>query len=150
MYDYPRHSIRRRALRIARQRGWIGEGGAGMAVPIVLLVVAAFAVIWMALAITGFVFSLIPLALVGLLTGWVAAKLTGTRLGVGWTILAGIAGSWLGGAIFSGLLGVRVGGLLSPMHLVASVLGAAIVIAFARVLARPALTGTSRPRLGRM
>ena len=121
-----------------------------MAVPIVLLVVAAFAVIWMALAITGFVFSLIPLALVGLLTGWVAAKLTGTRLGVGWTILAGIAGSWLGGAIFSGLLGVRVGGLLSPMHLVASVLGAAILIAFARVLARPALTGTSRPRLGRM
>jgi uncharacterized membrane protein YeaQ/YmgE (transglycosylase-associated protein family) len=150
MYDYPRRSIRGRALRIARQRGWIGEGGAGMAVPIVLLVVAAFAVIWMAFAITGFVFSLIPLALVGLLTGWVASRLTGTRLGPGWTILAGIAGSWLGGAIFSGLLGVRVGGLFNPMHLVASVLGAAILIAFARVLARPALTGPSRPRLGRM
>ena len=52
-------------------------------------------------------------------------------------------------ALFAGLLHVRVGGLLNPVHLLASVLGAAIVIVFARTLARPSLTGASRPRLGR-
>jgi uncharacterized membrane protein YeaQ/YmgE (transglycosylase-associated protein family) len=82
----------------------------------------------------------------------VAAKLTGTRLSTGWTILAGIAGSWLGPALLSLLPGFRLAhfaGLLNPLHLVASVLGAAILIAFARVVARPSLTGEAHPRLGR-
>lgn len=145
MYDYPRRSIRKRVIRVARQRGWIGQGGNGMVLPIVVLVLAAVVALWLA----GFVISLIPAALVGLLAGWAASKLTGTRLGVGWTMLAGIAGSWLGSAIFSGLLHVPVGGLLSPVHLVASVLGAAVLITFVRVVARPSLPGAPRPRLGR-
>ena len=125
-----------------------------MVVPAVIGVLALVAVIWMAFAITGFVFSLLPLAIVGLLTGWVASRVTGARLGVGWTILAGIAGSWLGGAIFSGLLhlpvGGAMGGLFNPVQWLASILGAAIVITFTRVVARPALTGGSRPRFGRL
>jgi uncharacterized membrane protein YeaQ/YmgE (transglycosylase-associated protein family) len=121
-----------------------------MAVPIVVGVLALIAVLWMAVAITGFVFALLPMTIVGLLTGWLASRLTGARLGVGWTILAGIAGSWVGGAVFGGLFHLPVGGLLNPMQWVASVLGAAIVITFTRAVARPALTGSPRPRFGRL
>jgi uncharacterized membrane protein YeaQ/YmgE (transglycosylase-associated protein family) len=145
---YARGSVRKRAARIARQRGWIGEGGGGVILPAVVGVLALLVVLWMAVSVSGFLFSLLPLAAVGLLTGWVATKITGTRLGVGWTLLAGIVGSWLGGAIF-GLLGIGVGHLLNPINLVASVVGAAVLITFARVLARPALTGSDRARLGR-
>ncbi len=144
-----RGSVRQRALRVARQRGWIGEGGGGMVLPLTLGVIALVVTLWMALTITGFLFSLIPWAIVGLITGWAASRLTGARLGTGWTILTGIVGSWLGGAIFSGLLGLSVGGLFNPLHLVASVVGAAILITFARVVARPALSSSERRRLGR-
>jgi uncharacterized membrane protein YeaQ/YmgE (transglycosylase-associated protein family) len=150
MYEYPRRSIRTRALRIARQRGWIGEGGKGMAVAILLLVVAAFVTLWAAFAITGFVFSLLPMAIIGLLTGWVASRLTGARLGLGWTLLTGLAGSWLGGAIFSGLLNLPASGFFNPLQWAASILGATVLIVFARAVARPSLTGAPRPRLGRM
>lgn len=146
MYEQ-RGSVRHRAMRVARQRGWIGEGNA--VVPIIILGVAIVAVLWMAISITGFLFSLLPMAIVGLLTGWVASRLMGTRLGVGWTILAGVAGSWLGGALFGSLLNLPVGGFFNPLQWVASILGAAIVIAFTRAVARPTLAGRSRPRLGR-
>jgi uncharacterized membrane protein YeaQ/YmgE (transglycosylase-associated protein family) len=147
--DYSHGSVRQRARRIARQRGWIGEGGGGMVFPVVLGVIALAVFLFMAATFSGFIFSLLAWAAVGLLTGWVAAKLTGTRLTTGWTLLAGIVGSWVGGALFSGLLHWPVAGLLNPLHLLASVVGAVILITFARVLARPALTGSSRPRLGR-
>lgn len=145
---YARGSVRKRAARIARQRGWIGEGGGGVILPAVVGVLALLVVLWMAVTVSGFLFSLLPLAAVGLLTGWVASKLTGARLGVGWTLLAGILGSWLGGAIL-GLLHIGAGHLLNPINLIASVAGAAVLITFARVLARPALTGGERARLGR-
>jgi uncharacterized membrane protein YeaQ/YmgE (transglycosylase-associated protein family) len=146
--NYARGSVRKRAARIARQRGWIGEGGGGVILPAVVGVLALLVVLWMAVTVSGFLFSLLPLAAVGLLTGWVASKLTGARLGVGWTLLAGILGSWLGGAIL-GLLHIGAGHLLNPINLIASVAGAAVLITFARVLARPALTGGERARLGR-
>ena len=145
---YARGSVRKRATRIARQRGWIGEGGGGVILPAVLGVLALIVVLWMAVTVSGFLFSLLPMAVVGLLAGWVATKVTGARLSVGWTLLAGIVGSWVGGALFA-MLGIGVGGLLNPINLVASVVGAAVLITFARVLARPALTGADRGRLGR-
>ncbi len=120
-----------------------------MVVLIVVALIAAAIALWTLGAVASLLFALVPWAIVGLLTGWVAARLTGARLTPGWTMLAGIAGSWLGGALFTALLHVRVGGLLNPLHLVASVLGASIVIILARVLARPALPGPSHPRLGR-
>jgi uncharacterized membrane protein YeaQ/YmgE (transglycosylase-associated protein family) len=120
-----------------------------MLVPIVVALVGLVVLLWMAASLTGLLFWLLPWAIVGLLTGWVATKITGTRLGAGWTMLAGIAGSWLGGAIFATLLGIRVGGLFNPVHLLASVIGAAILITFARVLARPALPGSDYRRIGR-
>jgi uncharacterized membrane protein YeaQ/YmgE (transglycosylase-associated protein family) len=116
--------------------------------PAVVGVLALIVVLWMAVTVSGFLFSLLPMAAVGLLAGWVATKVTGTRLSVGWTLLAGIVGSWVGGAIFA-MLGIGVGGLLNPINLVASVVGAAVLITFARVLARPALSGADRARLGR-
>ena len=120
-----------------------------MILPVALGLIALVVVLWMAASVTGLLFSLIPWALVGLLTGWVATKITGTRLGAGWMLLAGVVGSWVGGALFSALLGVRLGGLLNPVNLVASVIGAVIVVTFTRLLARPALTGSDRARLGR-
>ena len=121
-----------------------------MVVPVVVGLLALVAVIWLAFTITGFVFSLLPMAILGLLTGWAASRVTGARLGVGWTILAGVAGSWLGGAVFGGVLRLPVEGFFNPLQWVASILGAAIVITFARAVARPSLTGHSRPRLGRL
>lgn len=148
--DYSRGSVRKRALRVARQRGLNLEGGSGMVLGIVLLVVAAVAALWTILFVSSVAFALIPWAIVGLLTGWVASRLTGARLSAGWTILAGIAGSWLGPALLSLLPGVSravFAGLFNPLHLVASVLGAAILITLARVVSRPALPGSPRPRL---
>jgi uncharacterized membrane protein YeaQ/YmgE (transglycosylase-associated protein family) len=120
-----------------------------MILPVVLGLIALVVVVWMAASVSWLLLSLVPWALVGLLTGWVATKITGTRLGAGWTLLAGVVGSWIGGALFSTLLGVRLGGLLNPVNLLASVVGAVIVITFTRLLARPALTGSDRARLGR-
>jgi uncharacterized membrane protein YeaQ/YmgE (transglycosylase-associated protein family) len=143
---YARGSIRKRAMRIARQRGWAGEDGGIKVLPTVLIVLALFVAIWATVAVSGLVFSLLPMLLVGLLTGWAASRLTGARLGVGWTILAGVVGSWLGGALFAA---VGVPALLNPFNLVGAVAGAAILITAARLLSRPALTGSARPRLGR-
>ena len=120
-----------------------------MIVPIVLVVLALVVAVWTVGTVGSLLLGLIPAAIVGLLTGWAASKLTGARLPVLWTMLTGIAGSWLGGALLGGLLHVPLGGLWNPMHLVASVLGASILIAFARAVARPSLPGASRPRLGR-
>src|SRR5688572_31721522 len=151
MYE-PRHSIRRRAVRVARQRGWLpGPDGEGPGVmPILLAVVAVIGIIWLSFAVVGAVWGLIPTLVVGLLGGWAASRLTGARLGTGWTVLAGILGSWIGGALLGLLLPVSVSGFFNPLQWVASILGAAIVITAARVVARPALTGSSRPRFGRL
>ena len=153
MYE-PRHSIRRRAVRVARQRGWLpGSDGEGSGVmPILLAIVAVVGIVWLAFAITGAVFGLIPPLLIGLLAGWAGSRLTGARLGTGWTVLAGILGSWVGGALLNLLLPgtVSVTGFFNPMQWVASILGATIVITLARVVARPALPGSSRPRFGRI
>jgi len=124
-----------------------------MFLPIVLLVVVAVVALWTLAAVGSLMFAIVPWAIVGLLTGWAATKLTGARLSTGWTILAGIAGSWIGPALLSILPGFRLAhfaGLFNPLHLVASVLGAAVLITFARAVARPALTGRSQPRFGRM
>ena len=120
-----------------------------MIVGIVVLVVAFVVAMFAMATIGGLFLAILPSAVVGLLAGWVASKVTGTRLGLGWTVLAGIAGSWLGDALFSSLLHVHTHFFLHPVHLVASVLGATILITFTRAVARPALTGTSHPRLGR-
>jgi uncharacterized membrane protein YeaQ/YmgE (transglycosylase-associated protein family) len=114
-----------------------------MVLPIVLLVLAAVVALWTLATISALVFSLIPWAIVGMITGWVASRLTGARLGVMWMMLTGIAGSWLGGALFARFLPGAIGGLVSP------VLGAVIILLLARVVARPSLTAESRPRFGR-
>ena len=156
MYE-PRHSIRRRAVRVARQRGWLpGPDGEGPGVmPILLAIVAVVGIIWLSFAVVGAVWGLIPTLVVGLLGGWAASRLTGTRLGTGWTVLAGIVGSWLGGLLLGRFLpgvgtSVSLLDIFNPLQWVASILGATIVITLARVVARPALPGASRPRFGRI
>jgi uncharacterized membrane protein YeaQ/YmgE (transglycosylase-associated protein family) len=148
MYE-PRNSIRQRTMRVAQQRGLIGEG-AGV-LPLVLLAVVVIGVIWLSFAVAGLVFSLIPTLLIGLIAGWAGSRLVGVRMGTGWTLLAGIVGSLVGGPLINLLLpGSPVSAsFFNPLQWVASVLGAAIVITLARVVARPALTGADRPRLGR-
>ena len=141
-------------MRIARQRGLFSgtTGGGPRVAPILLAIVAVVGIVWLAFAITGAVFGLIPTIVIGLLAGWAASRLTGARLGTGWTVLAGIIGSWVGGALLGWILpnSVSVTGLFNPVQWVASILGAAIVITAARVVARPSLTGAPRPRLGRL
>ena len=119
-----------------------------MVVPLVLTAVALIVMVWAAFAFVGLALSLIPTIVVGLLAGWAGSRLLGTRLGTGWTILAGVAGSWLGG-LLGGMLPFSVSGFFNPLQWVASILGAAIVITLARVVARPSLTGANRPRFGR-
>ena len=120
-----------------------------MFLPIVLLVLAAIVALWTLGAVGGLLVSLVWWGVVGLITGWVASRLTGARLNPGWTILTGVAGSWLGGALLTVLHLHAFGPVSLLLHFAASVLGAAILITFARVVARPSLTGGARPRLGR-
>ena len=149
MYEN-RNSIRNRAVRVAQQRGLVGEGVGVM--PLILIALVVIAVVWLAFAVTGLVFSLLPTLLIGLIAGWAGSRLVGARLGTGWTILAGIIGSLVGGPLINLLLpgSLPLSGFFNPLQWVASILGAAIVITLARVVARPSLPGSDRPRLGRL
>jgi uncharacterized membrane protein YeaQ/YmgE (transglycosylase-associated protein family) len=120
-----------------------------MFLPVLLFIIAAVVGLWTLVFVGALLSHLLVWAVMGLITGWIAARLTGARLTAGWTILAGIAGSWVGGVIFSALR-LPAMGLLHPLvSLAASVLGAAILITVARIFARPSLTGQSYPRFGR-
>lgn len=121
-----------------------------MTFALVVLVVSVLVALWMVVAITGLVIWLLPLTILGLLAGWAASRILGVRLALGWTILAGIAGSWVGGLIFGRLLDLPVHGFFNPYQWIASILGAAIVITFVRAVARPSLPGSSPRRLGRL
>ncbi len=131
MYE-PRNSIRRRAIRVARQRGLIGEG-AGV-LPLVLTGLVVFGVLWLAFAITGFVFSLIPTLLIGLIAGWAGSRLVGTRLGTGWTVLAGIVGSLIGGPLILGTAATVLASLSTAWLRTDTRLEAAVTVAVGSVV----------------
>ncbi len=104
-----------------------------MIVPVVLLVLAAIVFLWVASSVAGFVFfTIVPWVLLGLIAGWVAGKVVGSPYGLAGDILVGIAGSVIGGALFSLLFHIRTGNVLSVSHLLVSIVGAIILLAVMR------------------
>jgi len=102
-------------------------------VPLVGFILVAIVAIWMLLAITHAVFSLIPILLIGLIAGWAASKLVGSRFGLLGTAFIGIVGSLIGPVLFSSLLHIYVGGRFGITNIIASVVGATLLLAIARV-----------------
>lgn len=109
-----------------------------MVVPIALLVVALLVLLLALKVITGLLFLLIPWVILGLVAGWVASKIVGSPYGLGGDILVGIAGSVIGGSLFSLLFHIPTGGVLSLPHVLVSIIGAVLLLAVMRVARRPA------------
>jgi uncharacterized membrane protein YeaQ/YmgE (transglycosylase-associated protein family) len=108
-----------------------------MVVPIALLVAAVVLLLVALKVITGLVFLILPWVILGLVAGWVASKIVGSPYGLGGDLLVGIAGSVIGGTIFS-LFHVHTGGVLSLSHILVSIIGAIILLGAMRTFRRPA------------
>ena len=102
---------------------------------LVILVLIGVVALWLAAVVAGAIFAVIPAILVGLLAGWVAGQLLGSRFGLVGTALIGIVGSFIGTALFS-LLRINAHGVLNPMHIVSSIVGATILLAGIHVVDR--------------
>lgn len=109
-----------------------------MIIPIVLLVMAIVLLLAAVKVITGLALFALSWIVLGLVAGWVASKIVGSPYRLRGDVLIGIAGSVIGGALFS-LLHVRTGGVLSPTHLVASIIGAIILLVAMRAFGGSAL-----------
>jgi uncharacterized membrane protein YeaQ/YmgE (transglycosylase-associated protein family) len=103
-----------------------------MIIPIVLLVIAVVLLLAAVKVVTGLLFVALSWVILGLIAGWIASKIVGSPYGLGGDVLVGIAGSVIGGAIFSLLFHVRTGGTLSPSHVLVSIVGAIILLAAMR------------------
>jgi uncharacterized membrane protein YeaQ/YmgE (transglycosylase-associated protein family) len=120
-------------LSVAGRKGAGTENGAYVVViPIVLLVVAILLLLAAVKVVTGLVLFALSWVILGLIAGWIASKVVGSPYGLGGDILVGIAGSVIGGSIFSLLFRVHTGGTLSPSHVLVSIVGAIILLAAMR------------------
>ncbi|HEV7214656.1 MAG TPA: GlsB/YeaQ/YmgE family stress response membrane protein [Chloroflexota bacterium] len=108
-----------------------------MFLPIALLVAALVLLIVAVKVVTGLLFLLVPWVILGLVAGWVASKIVGSPYGLGGDVLVGIAGSVIGGAIFS-LFHVQTGNVLSLSHVLVSIIGAVVLLVAMRAVRRPA------------
>lgn len=105
-------------------------------VPVVLAIIAVLFFLWALSAVAGLLFWIIPWVLLGLIAGWIASKVVGSPYGLGGDVLVGIAGSVIGGALYSLLLHGHTGGVLSISHLIVSTLGAILLLAVLRATGR--------------
>lgn len=105
--------------------------------PIALLVAALVLLLIAIKVVTGLVFLIIPWVILGLVAGWIASKIVGSPYGLGGDVLVGVAGSVIGGAVFS-LFHVHTGGVLSLSHVLVSIIGAIILLVAMRAVRRPA------------
>ncbi|HEY8741785.1 MAG TPA: GlsB/YeaQ/YmgE family stress response membrane protein [Chloroflexota bacterium] len=108
-----------------------------MIIPIALLVAALVLLLVAVKVITGLVFLILPWIILGLVAGWIASKIVGSPYGLRGDMLVGIAGSVIGGSIFS-LFHVHTGGTLSLSHVLVSIIGAVILLVAMRAFQRPA------------
>ena len=108
-----------------------------MIIPVALLVVALVLLLVAVKVITGLVFFILPWIILGLVAGWVASKIVGSPYGLRGDMLVGIAGSVIGGTVFS-LFHVHTGGVLSISHVLVSIIGAVILLVAMRAFQRPA------------
>lgn len=104
--------------------------------PVVLIIIAVLVALWALHTAFSLLFFLVPWVLLGLIAGWVASKIVGSPYGLGGDILVGIAGSVIGGALYSLLLHGSTGGVLSISHLIVSTLGAILLLAVVRATGR--------------
>ncbi len=95
---------------------------------VVGLVVIGLLFLFGFLATVGFVVALIPWLFVGLIVGAIASALTHSRHGLLGDIFIGLAGSVVGGALFSFLFHVGRGGLFSIRGILAAIVGSVILL----------------------
>jgi uncharacterized membrane protein YeaQ/YmgE (transglycosylase-associated protein family) len=111
-----------------------------MIVPVILIILAVIFFLWALTAVAGLIFLIVPWAILGLVAGWIASKIVGSPYGLLGDMLVGIAGSVIGGAIFSIFFHMHVSGILSLPHLLVSIVGAVLLLAVMRAVRRPALS----------
>jgi uncharacterized membrane protein YeaQ/YmgE (transglycosylase-associated protein family) len=81
---------------------------------------------------------IITLAIFGLIAGWIARALVpgDDSMGIGATMLLGIAGSFVGGFLFNALFVEGDQDGFQPVGLIGSILGAVVVLLLVRWLSR--------------
>lgn len=112
----------------------------------VFIIIALLALI-LFFMVSGFVmsfllFSVLPWILLGLLSGWVGSKIVGANTTLGEDIIAGVVGSVIAGALFSIVTHSSAGGVLSPVHILVSIVGATVVLAVNK-----AMQGNNKPMI---
>jgi uncharacterized membrane protein YeaQ/YmgE (transglycosylase-associated protein family) len=73
--------------------------------------------------------SILAWIIVGIIAGWLAERITGRNHGLLTNLVVGIVGAFLGGFIFSSLLGFRYGEGFNLPSIVVATVGAVLLLA---------------------
>lgn len=107
-----------------------------MCVVLVLFVLGVIAAFWVGLTVIGGLFALIPWLIIGLLAGAVASAVTRSQNGIFGDILLGLAGSFIGGALFALVFHHAMRGFFLERFIAATV-GAIILLVVVKALRGP-------------
>lgn len=107
-----------------------------MCVVLVLFFLGVIAAFWVGLTVIGGLFALLPWLIIGLLAGAVASAVTRSQSSILGDILLGLAGSFIGGAVFALVFHHAVRGFfLEPFF--AATIGAIILLIVVKALRGP-------------
>ncbi|MEK7217275.1 MAG: hypothetical protein AAB289_16955 [Chloroflexota bacterium] len=100
----------------------------------VLLVLSAGLAVFFFVFLFGTMFVLIPWLVTGLIIGWLASLIIQSTLGTLGNIGVGLAGSVIGGVVYTMVTRNTAGGPLSPTRIGVGVVGAVVLLAAFRLL----------------
>jgi len=101
---------------------------------IMLVTLAALLSLYFFFVLVGAFVNFLLWLVVGVLAGWIASRITGSRQGVLGDIGIGLAGSVIGGVLYSLVTGHTAGGPLSLTRIGSAVLGAVLLLIVLKVL----------------
>ena len=110
-----------------------------MAVAVALLLLAALFALYFFFALVGTILAFLPWVIIGLIAGWIASAVTNSRHGLLGDIVIGLAGSVIGGVLYTMITGASAGGPLSPSRLVVAILGAILLLTVVNVVGKEAV-----------
>lgn len=101
---------------------------------VTLVVLAALLSLYFFFVLVGAFVNFISWLVVGVLAGWVASRITSSRQGVLGDIGSGLAGSVIGGVLYSLVTGHTAGGPFSLTRIGSAILGAVLLLVVLKVL----------------
>ncbi len=105
-----------------------------MALVLILLALAAVLALFFFVFLVGTIFAFIPWLLAGLIIGWLASIITNSTLGTWGNVGVGLAGSVMGGVMYTMVTQHTAGGPLSLTRIGVGVAGAVALLVVVRLL----------------